>query len=103
MSQQICPLCGTSAQFSTTGQPAGKRFSCKHCIGFWIDEYAEGYLSNLPEVTLTEFRKRLSESAKKSAPGYLYVIREPKGSEITGDGHGVARTVLKTEWVDLAG
>lgn len=103
MKNQTCPLCGHDAQFSVTTNPNGKHFTCSHCTEFWIDGYAEKYISDVPEVARSEMKHKLSEQAQKTASGHLYVIREPKHSEITGDGHGVARTSLITEWVNLSG
>lgn len=101
MHPQKCPLCASDAHFSITHRPNGKRFECPNCTEFWIDDYAENYLSELPEFSYTDFRQRLSAQAKKTAPEHLYVIREPKDSEVTGDGYGVARAMLRSEWIDL--
>lgn len=102
MTEQTCTLCGSeAAKFTSTQNPLGKRYTCPHCTEFWIDEYAESYISGSPEVTRTEIRRNLSRQAQKTAAGHLYVIREPKRSEITGDGHSVARTSLVTEWVKV--
>jgi hypothetical protein len=101
LQQQSCPLCADPAVFRLTQQPHGKKFSCPHCTDFWIDESSETYLKNLPEVTFTDFRRKLSERAKKSPPGKLWVIREPRDDEIHGDGQGVAREMLKAEWIAL--
>lgn len=86
-----------------TRNPEGKRYICQHCTEFWIDQYAEHFLSNVPEISRTEMRKKLSTQAQKTADGHLYVIREPKRTEITGGGHGVASTSLETEWINLSG
>lgn len=102
MTKPTCALCGSEeATFTSTTNPRGKRFTCPHCTEFWIDEYAESYISGTPEVTRTEMRRNLSRQSQKTAAGNLYVIREPKRSEITGDGHSVARTSLITEWIKV--
>ena len=103
MTKQACPLCGhDEARFNTTHFPVGKHFACQHCTEFWIDGYAEEYVASIPEVARTEMRGRLSKQAQETAAGHLYVIREPKRSEITGDGHDVARTSLITERVNVS-
>ncbi|WP_148293034.1 hypothetical protein [Comamonas sp. B-9] len=103
LSSQTCPLCGQTASFVITSKPHGKRFTCEQCTKFWIDDYSEDYLSAIPEMAVSEMKATLSGKARKTAEGHLYVIREPKPSEITGDGHGVARTSLVTEWVSVQG
>lgn len=103
MRQQACPLCGNDAPFNFTANPQGKYFCCPHCSEFWIDSHCEIYLADLPEITRTGVRKKLSEYAQRVVSGHLFVIREPKPEEIHGNGHGVAREILKSEWIERAG
>ena len=101
MPQQPCPLCGRDASFHATSIPEGKCFTCQHCIEFWIDEYSEDHIASIPEVARSGIQQKLSLQAQKTSAGHLYVIREPKHNEITGDGYGVAKTSLKTAWVKI--
>lgn len=99
MPSELCPLCDNMAESETVHSPYGKRFTCKSCTEFFIDQSSETYLSELPEVTKSETRKRLSESARGSGEGWLFVIREPRLDELGGDGQQIARTRMIAEWV----
>lgn len=103
MSNQTCPLCGSGADFETVHEPYGKRFNCPSCIEFFIDPSSEKHIAELPEVTRTETRKKLSDSARSGGPTRLLVIRHPRNDELGGDGHGVARTRMIAEWVTRDG
>lgn len=89
MRRQTCPLCGNGASFDITHNPEGKRFTCQHCSDFWIDGGSERHLENLPEVTRTERKQKLSKMAKTATDGKLLVIREPSYDE--------ARTGIKNQ------
>jgi hypothetical protein len=93
-----CPLCDLAASFRFVHSPNGKLFSCKECNDFFIDSASESYLIEIPETTRTEVRDRLIDLAKSSRNGRLLVIREPRNDEIHGDGHGVAKLRMLTEW-----
>ena len=99
MSIEHCPLCGQRAKLESTADPKGQLCTCPECVAFWIDDYAMHYLASIAEPARTEMLQQLSISATKTAPGNLYVVRQPKPSEITGDGHKVARTSLVSEWI----
>lgn len=101
MPQQNCPLCGHSAPFQYASNLDSKKFSCAQCSDFLIDGHCERYLAEMPEVTRTEIREKLREQAQSTAPGLLYVIREPRPEEVHGNGHGIAREMLIAEWVKL--
>jgi len=98
MNNQECPLCAVTADFKVVNSPFGKIFSCKECGDFFIDSASENYLLEIAEVTRTELRNRLIELAKSSKNERLLVIREPRNDEIHGDGHGVAKLRMLTEW-----
>jgi len=98
---QACPLCNAAAAYETVHNPYGKRFSCPTCGDVFIDLAMERYIAGIPEVARSEFKAKLSKSAQASGPNRFYVIREPKANEITGDGRGVARTSMITEWLPL--
>ena len=98
MNNQKCPLCDVTANFRLVYSPSGKIFSCKKCGEFFIDSASETYLLEIPEVTRTEVRNRLIELAKSSENERLLVIREPRNDEIHGDGRGVAKLRMLTEW-----
>lgn len=99
MTNQICPLCDSSANFKMVDAPYGKLFTCPTCSDYFIDNSSETYVGELSEVTKTEVRSKLSESAKSSGPNRLFVIRMPRNDELGGDGHGVAKTRMIAEWV----
>lgn len=99
---QRCPLCTNDSTFSKTSNPVGKIFSCNNCKIFWIDSYSESCLESIPGDAGEEMRNKLSGHAQKSAENRLYVIREPKPSEIIGDGSKVALESFRTEWVNLS-
>lgn len=101
MQNQECPLCDSSARYAQVYSPDGKLFSCGKCVKFFIDSATESYLREIPEVTRTEIRNKLSASASTSKEDDLFVIREPRREEIHGDGHGVARERMIAEWKDL--
>lgn len=98
MQNQECPLCDSSAEYVQVDNPGGKLFSCSKCVKFFIDSVSESYLREIPEVTRTEIRNKLSASASTSKEYELFVIREPKRDEIRGDGRGVARERMIAEW-----
>ena len=99
MPNELCPLCDNVAECERVHSPYGKRFTCKSCTDFFIDQSSEAYLSELPEVTRSETRKKLSESARDSGADRLFVIREPRIDEFGGDGQQIARTRMIAEWV----
>lgn len=99
MPNQTCPLCDQPASFRTVSTPDGKTFECPSCNEFFIDESSEEYLGVLPEVTRTEVRLKLQNSAKRSDTGALFVIRSPRPEERGGDGQKVARRMMTTEFV----
>jgi hypothetical protein len=99
MTKQQCPLCDAEAAYETVDAPYGKRFACPTCQEFFIDPSSESHIAGLPEVTKTEARKKLSESARASGPSRLFVIRQPRNDELGGDGHSIARTRMIAEWV----
>ena len=80
--------------------PYGKLFACPTCREFFIDSSSELYLSELPEVTKTEVRLKLSKSAKSSGDNRLFVIRQPNNNELGGDGHSVAKTRMIADWIE---
>jgi hypothetical protein len=98
MKNLACPLCDLTADFRVVNSPFGKIFSCKECSDFFIDSGSETYLLEIQEITRTEVRNRLAELAKSSKNERLLVIREPRNDEIHGDGHGVAKLRMLTEW-----
>ena len=92
--EQTCPLCGKTATYKISHGPYCKHFTCQQCAEFFIDAHSESYIANLPEVTKSERRKKLSETAKACPANQVFVIREPRSDERRGDGHGVARTEM---------
>ena len=100
MAIQLCPLCQQDAVYEIVHKPYGKRFACPVCTEFFIDQSSEAHIASMPEVTKSEVRKRLSDSAKSSKPDQLFVIREPNRDEITGDGHGSAIEMMIADWVN---
>lgn len=99
MTQQACPLCDAQATYRTVRGPEGKRFDCPTCIHFFIDAESEEFLADLPEVTRTEHRKRLSRKAQETLKGRLFVIRRPTTEEARTGIEGQTMT-LKAEYVD---
>lgn len=99
MPNELCPLCDNMAEYERVHSPYGKRFTCQSCAEFFIDQSSEAYLSELPEVTKSETRKKLSASARDSGKDRLFVIREPRLDELGGDGQQIARTRMIAEWV----
>ena len=96
---QTCPLCDNAgATYKITYAPFGKSFECPTCNRFFIDSSSENYLSSLPEVTKTERRAQLSKKAKACLDVDVFVIREPQSTELGGDGHGVARSAMISEY-----
>ena len=97
--EQTCPLCdNAAANYKITHTPFGKSFECPTCNRFFIDSSSENYLSSLPEVTKTERRAQLSKKAKACLDDDVFVIREPQSTELGGDGHGVARSAMISEY-----
>lgn len=83
MTPATCPLCGRDASFIETHHPfRAKRFECGHCATFVIDASSEAYLANLPEVTYTERRRKLSDAARSAAPAGVLIIRAPLPGEV---------------------
>lgn len=99
MSYEVCPLCSHHATFKSTENPEGQRYKCQDCGEFWIDDYAISYLARIPESNRHSTLEKLSAQVRRGHPAHVCVIRQPRPSEITGDGHGVARLSLMTEWV----
>ena len=100
MKKQACPLCFSDASFEFTSNPSGKYFSCLKCTEFFIDASSEKYIEDLPEVTKTECREKLSNLAKMQKKNSNFIIREPRNEERGGNGHGVAQTQMIAEWVE---
>jgi Zn-finger protein len=100
MQKQACPLCFSEAVFEFTSNPYGKLFSCTKCTEFFIDSSSEKYIEELPEVTKTECREKLSNLAKKQKVNSKFIIREPRNEERGGNGHDVAQTQMIAEWVE---
>ncbi|WPG35336.1 hypothetical protein [Variovorax sp. EBFNA2] len=95
-----CPLCNRPASYVETQRPhRGKRFECVNCTHFFIDEVAEQVILNMVESTRSEARAKASKQAQASGPDRLYVMRAPKQNELGGDGHGVARSTMMSEWI----
>lgn len=83
MTPAPCPLCGGDAAFIETQHPfRAKRFECGHCAAFVIDAASVTYLANLPEVTYTERRRKLSDAARFAAPKGVLIIRAPFPGEV---------------------
>ena len=100
MKKQACPLCFSDASFEFTSNPSGKFFSCLNCTEFFIDASSEKYIEDLPEVTKTECREKLSNLAKMQKKNSKFIIREPRNEERGGIGHGVAQTQMIAEWIE---
>lgn len=100
MKKQACPLCFSDALFEFTSNPYRKIFSCLKCTEFFIDASSEKYIEELPEVTKTEFREKLSNLAKMQKKNSKLIIREPRNEERGENGHGIAQTQMIAEWVE---
>lgn len=100
MKKQACPLCFSETSFEFASNPYGKIFSCPKCTEFFIDASSEKYIGELPEVTKTECREKLSNLAKMQKTNSKFIIREPRNEERGGNGHGVAQKQMIAEWVE---
>ena len=97
--KSMCPLCDREAVYEKVHEPYGKRFTCKECTEFFIDQSSETHIAGLPEVAKTEHREKLKQKAKDCGPGGLLVIRAPRHDEVGGNGQTSARTTMIAECV----
>lgn len=95
--EQACPLCGEPATYEISNQPYCKHFTCRTCVGFYIDASSEKHIASLSEVTKSETRRKLSDKARACKADHVFVIRAPRSDELGGDGHSVARTTMIAE------
>ena len=78
MPSQECPLCESSATFSSglsSGHDYGerKKFSCPNCTEFKITDSAEAVLKNSSQTVRIQY----SEKAKATPKGQILLIRVP--------------------------
>jgi hypothetical protein len=99
MTDQLCPLCDSPAIFEVSSGPHCKHFQCPVCASYFIDASSEKHIAGLPEVTKSEFRKKLSKGAMSCDADHVYVIRAPRNDELGGDGRSVARTQMIAEYL----
>lgn len=99
MKNQLCPLCDRPASHNISHDPYCKHFTCNECREFFIDASSETYLAGLVEVFKTELRAKLSAMSKACPSDCVFVLRVPRRDELRDDGHGVARTNMKAEYV----
>ena len=93
-------MCFSEALYKYVENPYGKFFTCKECGKFFIDSSSEEHIKSLPEVTNTEFRKKLSNLVKMNYPNSKFFIREPRDEERGGDGRGIAQTQMIAQWIE---
>lgn len=99
MKSQPCPLCDRPANHNISHDPNCKHFTCNECREFFVDEPSEKHLAGLAEIFKTELRAKLSAMAKACPSDCVFVLRVPRCDELGGDGHSVARTNMRAEYV----